>query len=111
MSRPKRARRPQAKRASRSSTWVLAATQRSRLSWTSWSLTRALRAEKRAQARLLLLQLEMDHQLLRQKELEQRRLQLLHRQAEMAEARSFRTSPLLPAPPSQRQEMDRLLGL
>lgn len=84
--------------------------QRSRLSWTSWSLTRVRKAETRARARHLLLQLEMDHQLLRQKELEQRRLQLQHRQTELAESRSFRTAQLLPPPSSPKQEMDRLLG-
>lgn len=82
--------------------------QRSRRSWTSWSLTRAAKAEQRAQKRLLLLQLETDQQHLRIKELQQRELSLLHRQRELAEARSFR---LESRPPSPRQQMDQLLGL
>ncbi len=95
----------------RASTSRLRLTQRSRLSWTSWRLRRATRAQARAEQRLVLLQLETDHQLLRLKELEQERLSLLHRQAEMAEARSFREQTLPALPPSPRAELDRLLGL
>lgn len=114
MSRPKEPRHPRRPARSqriRASTWLLAATQRSRLSWTSWSLKRTRRRETRASQRLLLLQLETDHQLLRGKELQQQRLQLEHRQRELAEARSFRRGTLPLPPSSPRQELDQLLGL
>lgn len=117
MSRQKAPRHPSPARTKRfrSSTWRLAATQRFRLSWTRWSLTRTQRLQARAERRLILLRLETDHQLLVTKELELQRRGLEHRQQELAEARDFRLGILpTPAPlppPSPRQELDRLLGL
>jgi hypothetical protein len=51
---------------------------------------------QREQRRERLLQLSLDSSLLRQKELQQRELQLLHRQQEMADSRAFRTLGLVP---------------
>jgi len=114
VSRPT-ARHPRKTKAFRSPTWWVAVMQRSRRSWTSWSLTRSRKAGSRAQQRLLLLQLETDHQHLLIKELGQRQLQLLHRQQELREATSFRLEvqahPEQLPPSSPRQELDRLLGL
>ena len=83
----------------RASSSRLTVMQRSRASWTRWRLTWTRRRLERAQERLTLLQLEMDHQLLRLKELEQQQLSLTHRQQEMQEALDFRRGVLpLPAP-------------
>ena len=83
----------------RASSSRLTVMQRSRASWTRWRLTWTRRRLTRAQERLTLLQLEMDHQLLRLKELEQQKLSLVHRQQEMQEALDFRRGVLpLPAP-------------
>ena len=66
----------------------------------------------RAQERLTLLQLEMDHQLLRLKELEQQQLSLTHRQREMQEALDFRRGVLpLPAPKPEVREPASLQAL
>jgi hypothetical protein len=84
--------------------------QRSRLSWARWSLTRAMRRAERTDRRILLLQVELDSQLLRSKELQQHRHLLEHRMAELAEIRQFRENPLLlpPVPPSP--SLEDLLG-
>ena len=60
----------------------------------------------------MLLQLEMDHQLLRLKELEQQKLSLVHRQQEMQEALDFRRGVLLlPAPKPELLEPTSLQAL
>lgn len=92
-------------------TFLLTATQRSRRSWTSWSLTRTMRRTARAERRLRALQLETDHQLLRLKELEQRRTQLLHRQLEMREAQEFRQGTWELTAPTSPTELQALLGV
>jgi hypothetical protein len=68
-------------------------TQRLRRSWTSWLLKRTLRQEAKAATRLELLQLEVSHQLLLTKELEQQHRSLAHRLQEMQEAREFLLEP------------------
>lgn len=70
--------------------WVLAMRQRSQIWWTCWSQTRTERKQKRAEKRLLLLQLETDRQLLLVKELSQRQQQLEHRAQELQESRVYR---------------------
>lgn len=80
----------------RASRWWLAVRQRSATSWTSWSLKRTLRKQKRAEIRLQLLQLETDSQLLRVKELSQRQTQLEHRRQEQLESREYRLHQQLP---------------
>lgn len=67
-----------------------------RRSWVRLSVRATARRVRRAQRRLSLVQMEQDSLLLRLKELEQRRLSLLHRQEEMEASRSFRT----PTPPT-----------
>ena len=54
-----------------------------------------VKRQQRAARRALLLQLELESQLLRCKELEQRHQQLLHRQQETRESEEFHS---LPAP-------------
>ena len=78
--------------------WALAVRQRSQIWWTCWSQTRIERKQKRAQKRLLLLQLETDHQLLLVKELSQRQQQLEHRQQELQESRAYRLTGQLEPP-------------
>jgi len=65
-----------------------------------------LRRQRRAQRRLLLLQTEVDSQLLLCKELEQRELQLLHRQQEMAASQAWHQQRL-----QESQQVRSLLGL
>jgi len=74
---------------------VLAIRQALLRSWTSWSLTRALRQQKRAERRLILLLQESDSQLLRQKELRQRVLTLQHRQLENRASQQYRQEGIL----------------
>ena len=81
--------------------------QRSRRSWTSWSLRRTARRQQRATARLTLLQLELQAQHLLIKELAQQEQTLLHRQRELQEAQAFLTQP----PPQPPQDLRELLGL
>src|SRR5690242_14430420 len=71
-----------------------------RRSWTSWRLKRVAKQRKRAAQRALLLQLELESQLLRCKELDQKEQQLLHRQVETLESEAFHSTPatLLPTP-------------
>ena len=96
----------------RASSSRLTVMQRSRASWTRWRLTWTRRRLERAQERLTLLQLEMDHQLLRLKELEQQKLSLVHRQQEMQEAMDFRMGVLLlPAPKPEALEPTSLQAL
>lgn len=101
----------------------LAASLRSRRSWTRWRLRLTQRKLAKAQRHLLLLQLSLDSQHLLVKELELQQESLLHRQQEMAASQQFRTQGLPPAPqllqlpeplpmdPVTRLEMDTLLGL
>lgn len=77
----------------RASSWILALAQRSRRSWTSWSRRRVEKRLAKAERRLSLLLLEVDHQNLLIKELEQKDLQLEHRQAEMTAALLWRENP------------------
>ena len=98
----------------RASSSRLTVMQRSRASWTRWRLTWTRRRLERAQERLTLLQLEMDHQLLRLKELEQKGFSLEHRLAEMEESHRYRVRGVLANPTAELEEtpdLDRLLGL
>ena len=96
----------------RASSSRLTVMQRSRASWTRWRLTWTRRRRARAQERLTLLQLEMDHQLLRLKELEQQKLSLVYRQQEMQEALDFRRGVLpLPTPRPEGLEATSLQAL
>lgn len=58
--------------------------QRLRLRWTWSSVTKIRKKQAKAAKRLELLQEEVRHQLLLQKELEQREYQLLHRMQELS---------------------------
>mgnify|MGYP003592756375 CR=1 FL=1 len=71
------------------STFLMMLTRSLRRSWTSWLLKRMAKRQARAAKRVLLLQLELESQLLRCKELDQRELGLLHRQVETREAEEF----------------------
>lgn len=96
------ARKPSTKRL-RASSFRLTVMQRLRRSWTSWSITRTVKAQARAHRRLELLQLETTHQLLRVKELEQQALRLNHRTAETAEAEQWYRGNPVPQPTVQPQ--------
>lgn len=71
----------------------------------------------RAEARLILLQLEQDSQLLRIKELQHRSLALTHREQEAQDSLRFRTQVLPPVPQNlpplaeQQETAARLLGI
>lgn len=75
--------------------------QRSRRSWTRWRLRQTSRKTRRAQRRLLLLQLQTDSQLLLVKELLQQQAQLRHRQLEMQESRLWHQEHLPQLPPPE----------
>ena len=70
--------------------------QRLRTSWTSSRLKKTLKLERKAEARLLLLKVELDYQQLHLKELRQHRQLLEHRQQETLEAKEFRMQETLP---------------
>lgn len=85
-----------------------------RRSWTRWHLSRTKRRLGKAERRLLLLQLETDHQLLVTKELRQRMQQLVHRQREMADSQQYHllrqaaqveTQPLPPDNPERHLQL------
>ena len=75
------------------SRFLLMARRSLRRSWTNWCLTRMAKRQARAAQRALLLQLELESQLLRCKELEQRNQLLLHRQQETRESEAFHSLP------------------
>lgn len=77
------------------------------LSWTSWRLSRLARKRAKQETHLRMLQLELDWQLLRSKELEQQETQLLHRLQELREAKAFR---LQETPQLQETPLQQLLG-
>jgi hypothetical protein len=79
------------------STFLMTVTRSLRRSWTSWLLKRMDKRQQRAARRALLLQLELESQLLRCKELEQQHQALLHRQQETLESEAFHSQPALPA--------------
>ena len=79
------------------STFLMMVTRSLRRSWTSWSLKRMVKQQALAIRRAQLLQLELDSQLLRCKEREQKHLLLLHRQQETLESEAFHSPPELPA--------------
>ena len=91
---------------------ILAMRWRRRLtqSFLQWSLSRYSKTLEREQARLLLLQLTVDGQLLRLKELELRKSQTSLRLLELEESYRFRVQRELPLPP-EKDPMDELLGL
>ena len=94
------------------SPFLLTLRVRSASFWASWLLKLTLLRARREQRRTLALQLALDSSLLRQKELQQREQQLLHRQQEMADSRSFRVHPALLSMPEELPDpMVRLLGM
>jgi hypothetical protein len=83
----------------------------------SWRLKRMAKRQARAARRALLLQLELESQLLRCKELDQRHQQLLHRQQETLESEAFHSLParelrelLTPEPPAKLARPPRSLA-
>ena len=105
------------------SSFRLKVTQRFRRSWTHWRLQRTGKQLLKAEARLLLLQLEVDSQHLRVKELVQQRASLQHRLKEELESQEWHLAqPLLsqepepelpPEPPVDplREKLDQVLGM
>ena len=75
------------------STFLMMVTRSLRRSWTSWVLKRMVKRQARAAKRALLLQLELESQLLRCKELEQRNLLLQHRQQETQASEEYNSPP------------------
>jgi len=80
-------------------------------SWTLWHLRRITRLRQRAAQRLLLLQLETDHQLLRLKELEQLEQLHQHRIQETQVSRQYREHPELTVPKPEVSSPGNLLEL
>lgn len=75
------------------STFLMMVTRSLRRSWTAWCLKRMAKRQARAAQRVLLLQLELESQLLRCKELDQQHQLLLHRQQETLESEAFHSPP------------------
>jgi hypothetical protein len=75
------------------STFLMTVTRSLRRSWTSWLLKRMDKRQQRAARRARLLQLELESQLLRCKELEQQHQLLLHRRQETLESEAFHSPP------------------
>jgi hypothetical protein len=75
------------------STFLMTVRRSLRRSWTSWRLNRLKKRQARAAQRVLLLQLELESQLLRCKELDQLEQQLQHRQQETVESEAFHSPP------------------
>ena len=75
------------------STFLMMVTRSLRRSWTTWRLKRVAKQQVRAARRALLLQLELESQLLRGKELEQLEQLLLHRQQETLESEAYHSLP------------------
>ena len=103
-------------RVGRPSIFRLRATRRLVLSWTHWRQKRTTRRQKREQERLRLMLLQLDRQHLLIKELEQTQAMLAHRLEELNQSEAYRTQNLLPAPPANpelemQQRLDELLGL
>lgn len=98
----------------RPSSFRLAVTQRLVRSWTRWRLTLTKRRLAKENRRLQLLQVQMDHQLLLLKELEQQELWLLQKRSEQQEILAYRMQeqPIQQEPQLTDQElMDQLLGM
>lgn len=105
---------------SKSSSFRLRVTQRLRRSWTRSRLRRTERQLLRANQRLLLLQLELDSQHLRVKELTSLSQALTHREQETLESRQFlleqglgQLTPFNPAPQVEvltAEQLNQLLG-
>jgi predicted RNA-binding protein YlxR (DUF448 family) len=89
------------------STFLIMVTRSLRRSWTAWLLKRMAKRQERAAKRALLLQLELESQLLRCKELDQQHQQLLHRQQETRESEEFHSPP---APPEKLGRPPRSLA-
>jgi hypothetical protein len=79
------------------STFLMTVTRSFRRLWTRWLLKRTVKRQERAAKRALLLQLELESQLLRCKELDQQHQLLLHRQQETLESEEFHSPPEPPA--------------
>lgn len=90
------------------STFLMTVTRSLRRSWTTWCLKRIAKRQEKAAQRALLLQLELESQLLRCKELEQEHQLLLHRQQETRESEEFHSPPppeeILGRPPANLLE-------
>ena len=103
------------KRRVRFSTRMLAMRQSFRLSWIRWHHRRTARKLLRREARLRLLQMELDSSLLQLKTLEEHLLILEHSERELLESKAFREagSPqqhrmLLPAEQQVFQELESM---
>lgn len=106
---------PRLRRRAWASRFLLTRSRRLRDSWTRWSLKRATAALVRQQELLTLLRLELDSQLLKQVELEERErlLQRRLRETELSEQMQ-QPQPQLPQPPKpevlEPLSLETLLG-
>ena len=91
----------------RASSFRLAVTQRLRHSWTTWRLNRTYKRIPREMQRAQLLRAELHRQLLLVKELEQVRVMLQHRLAELPEPTE--PEPELPPMPPAEEQLTELL--
>ena len=81
----------------------MTAMQRSRRSWTSWSLRKVQRQLKRESLRFRRMQAQLDNQLLLLKRLSEQELLLLQEQQELQEIQAFWVQQL-PLPPGRSLE-------
>ena len=87
----------------------MTAMQRSRHSWTSWSLRKVQRQLKREALRFRRMQAQLDNQLLLLKRLSEQELLLLQEQQELREIQAFRVQQLPPPPGPSREQLEEEL--
>ena len=84
----------------------MTAMQRSRRSWTSWSLRKVQRQLKRESLRFRRMQAQLDNQLLLLKRLSEQELLLLQEQQELQEIQAFRVQQLPPPPGRSSEQLE-----
>ena len=89
--------------------WLMTAMQRSRHSWTSWSLRRTQRRLKKEALRFRRMQAQLDNQLLLLKRLSEQELLLLQEQQEQREIQAFRVQQLPLPPGTSREQLEEEL--
>ena len=87
----------------------MTAMQRSRHSWTSWSLRRTQRRLEKEALRFRRMQAQLDNQLLLLKRLSEQELLFLQEQQELQEIQAFRVQQLPPPPGTSREQLEEEL--
>lgn len=89
--------------------WLMAAMQRSRSSWTSWSLRRTARRLRREELRYQRMSAQLDNQLLLLKQLDNQAQALRLVQWELREIQEFRIQRRQPLPLVSPEQLDEEL--